>query len=281
MTVGPGSARHPCEAPSGLEHDAMVGKVVHWQRTLQRLTRTRISWHALYAGDFAASLAGRRVLELASGDGLNALIMARLGAHVTAIDASPLRTAAIRRIADAVNLTTIHPVTGDFRTLELAPRSFDLVIGKELLHRLTREEEDACLALAARVLRPEGEARFCEPAINSTTLDAIRWIVPVRGRPSKLATRAFRRWRWSDQRPARAHDSRHYVMNGARFFGQVTIMPFGSIERLHRVLPARIGDRFCEWAYGLEPRLPFTLRWWAARAQLIVYRRPRAEPSMR
>ena len=259
----------------------MIRKVLQWEETLQHLTRTRIGWHALYAGDFVAALAGRRVLELACGDGMNALMLARLGADVTAIVPSPRHAAALRRIADAVDLTGVRALTGDFRTLALAPRSFDLVIGKEFLHHLTREEEDACLAFAARGLRPDGEARFCEPAINSKTLDTIRWLVPVRGRPSRRATRSFGRWRRNGRLAARAHDSRHYVMNGARFFEQVTIVPFGSVERLHRVPPAPIDDGFRRWAHGLEPHLPFAFRWWAARAQLIVYRRPRAEPATR
>ena len=264
---------------SQIRHDVLVHTVTEWEKNFAELTATHVSWVGLYQGNFARRLAGRRVLELGCGAGLNAFMMARHGADVTAIDISEHSTTAVRRVADMVGMGNIHPLTGDFRNMEFPAASFDFVIAKEFIHHLTHELEDAYLAKAARILRPDGEVRLAEPAVNSRVLDAIRWIVPVPGRPSVLSTRKFAEWKASDPHPRRANDSSHYLTNGARFFEEITITPFGSIERLHRLLPHGVNRQYRRWAHQAELRLPWWFRWKVARTNLVVYRRPRVEAS--
>ncbi len=62
---------------------ALVRKVRDVDGFLRDATRTDTSWAALYDANFAGRLPGSRVLEIGAGDGLNALVMAALGAQVT------------------------------------------------------------------------------------------------------------------------------------------------------------------------------------------------------
>lgn len=259
-----------------LQVGKLIDKLGRWPDVFRELTTTHVSWLGLYRDAFGARIAGRRVLELGCGDGLNALMMARLGAHVTAIDITPISERIIRAVEASLGPQDVVAITGDFPLLALPRGSFDFVVGKEFLHHLTHEQENAYLEEVTRVLKPAGEARFIEPAMNSVVLDTIRWVIPVPGRPSVLARRKFREWKAHDPHPVREGSSRHYRTNGARFFQEVEIVPLGSVERLHRLLPAVINRPFRRWAHGLEERLPYRTRCWAARTQLIVCRRPRS-----
>jgi SAM-dependent methyltransferase len=258
-----------------LNLDRLIDKLGRWPEVLGELVATHITWHSLYGQAFGRRIAGARVLELGCGDGLNALMMARLGAEVTAVDISPHSERILRTVSARLGPQRVIPVTGDFAHLDFPPVSYDFVVGKDFLHHITHDQETAYLAKIVRVLKPTGEARFCEPAVNSASLDALRWLIPVPGRPSALARRAFRAWKARDPHPVRDQSSRHYRVNGARFFEEVEIVPFGSLERFHRLLPRVIGRPFRRRAHVLEERLPHWFRSWAARSQLIVYRRPR------
>jgi len=259
-----------------LNVDRLIDKLGRWRDVFGELTATHITWHSLYSGDFAGRIAGARVLELGCGDGLNALMMARLGAQVTAVDISPHSERIIRAVEARLGPQNVVPVTGDFAALSFPRTSFDFVVGKDFLHHITHEQETVYLEKVIRILKPTGEARFCEPAVNSRMLDTLRWLVPVPGRPSILARRAFQAWKDHDPHPDRDQSSRHYRDSGARFFEEVEIVPFGSFERFHRLLPRGLNRPFRRRAHRLEERLPDWFRSWAARSQLIVYRRPRA-----
>lgn len=256
-----------------------VGCLVRTVRNLQNFLSDAIltdtSWHGLYQGGFAEQLRGKRVLELGCGDGLNALVMASLGAEVIANDISTESGRIIRQAASELGLKNIHAATGDFQHLRFEPRSFDWVVGKAFLHHLTHELEAAYLAKAATLLTDEGEARFFEPAVNSQFLDRLRWMVPVSGRPSSLSRRAFAAWKQSDPHPDRDDSSAHYRDFGRRYFQQVQTVPIGSIERFCRLMPkGKFNRAYRRWAHRTEVRLPMPFRELAARSQLIVYRRP-------
>ena len=155
-------------------------------------------------------------------------------------------------------------------------RSLDFVIGKAFLHHLTHDEESDALAEVASVLGEGGEARFFEPAVNSRLLDRVRWMVPVPGRPSSLARRAFREWREADVHPPRDNSSDHYVAAGRPFFERVQVVPLGCLERFYRLMPrSRFQRSYRRWANRAEERLPQALRRSAARSQLIVFGAPR------
>lgn len=101
----------------------------------------------------------RAILDYGCGHGMAAVILARRGARVTALDLSPgyLAETAARARANAVNL---HIVQGDGQRLPFRDSSFDRVWGNAILHHL-----DTALAARElyRVLRPDGWAVLCEP----------------------------------------------------------------------------------------------------------------------
>jgi SAM-dependent methyltransferase len=231
----------------------------------------------LYKNDFAAHIAGKRVLELGCGDGLNALIMACSGADVIANDISSESEKLIREAASILHIDNIQPISGNFADLPFERHSFDVVVGMAFLHHLIHELEASYLSKIAQILKTEGEAYFCEPAVNSPLLDMVRWMVPVRGQPSILNRKAFARWKAQDPHPDRDNSSDHFFRIGRMYFKEVQIEPYGSIERFGRIIRRRNFRRqYIRWARRMDTKLPMAFRRKAARAQLIVYRYPRS-----
>jgi len=256
---------------------ALVSKVQHVDRFLDDATITDATWVALYHGDFRSRLRGADVLELGAGNGLNALVMAALGARVTAVDISEVTphiiTDAAARLGLAANITAL---AGDFAEMTFPRDSFDFVVGKAFLHHLTHEVEDRYLRNSAAVLRATGEARFTEPAVNSRMLDAIRWMVPVPGRPSRLSARAWARYKAEDPHPERDNSSRHYRDAGLRYFEHAETIPLGGLHRLYRLLPNGDFNRsFRRAAFRAERLLPQPVRSKIAEGQVVILRHPR------
>lgn len=257
-----------------------VGCVVkiasNYENFLADAIKTDTSWHGLYQDGFAEQLSGKRVLELGCGDGLNAIIMAKLGAEVVANDISSESGRIIIQAAKELGLNNIRPMTGDFAEVPIEDRSFDFVVGKAFLHHLTMELESEYLQKVSRILKRDGEARFFEPAVNSRLLDDLRWMVPVPGRPSSLSRKAFSAWKELDPHPDRDNSSRHYQNQGEKYFQKVHVRPIGSIERLCRLMPkGKFNRSYRRWAHRTEAFLPMFFRRFAARSQFIVYRIPR------
>jgi 2-polyprenyl-3-methyl-5-hydroxy-6-metoxy-1,4-benzoquinol methylase len=258
--------------------DSIIAKLNDLDRFLSDATLTDTSWHGMYFNDFAGRIKGKKVFEVGSGDGLNALIMAKLGAEVTANDVSKQSGRIIQEISSKLGIQNIDFVSGDFRQIPVTAGSFDFVIGKAFLHHLTHELESEFLARTASLLKANGEARFFEPATNSQTLDKLRWMVPVPGRPSNLNKRAFAEWKTNDPHPDRDNSSDHYINSGERFFAKVEVVPIGTIERFCRLLPeGKLNRKYRRWAHRVQPRLPFWLRHNAARSQLIIYQQPKVQ----
>jgi SAM-dependent methyltransferase len=270
------NARHYDQKYSSVDVDYILKRVQDIDRFLDDAIRTDTSWHGLYQDDFANSLSGKRVLELGCGDGLNAIIMAKLGAEVVANDISSESGRIIVQAAERLGLKNIQPLVGDFATVPVESRSFDVVVGKAFLHHLTHEVESEYFVKISRILKSNGEARFFEPAVNSIWLDNLRWMTPVPGRPSSLSRSAFAAWKANDPHPDRDNSSKHYQELGAKYFRDVSVRPIASLERLCRLMPNGKWNRsYRRWAHRAETRLPMFFRKFAARSQSIVFRNPR------
>jgi SAM-dependent methyltransferase len=253
----------------------IVSRAHNFEAFLNDAIKTDTSWHGLYKDDLRNNLAGKKVLELGAGDGLNATMMTLLGAEVVAIDISDLTEIIIKEINKQLG-TQIEALIGDFNIMEFQPMSFDFIIGKAFLHHLTHDLEKEYLSKVAKLLRGDGEVRFFEPAMNNKILDKIRWMVPVPGRPSSLNKKAFQEWKDNDPHPERDNSSQHFQQVGELYFDEVNIVPIGSIERLGRLIPlGRFNRKYRRWAHRVELTLPNWFRYSAARSQLIVFRRPR------
>ena len=96
---------------------------------------------------------GSTVLDLGAGTGACALVMAKLGHRVTAIDIAPAMLEQLERRAAAERLE-IKTLATDVETLEIAPGSVDLVTMRNLLWTLPRPAD--LLQNVRKTLRPGG-----------------------------------------------------------------------------------------------------------------------------
>ncbi|WP_324721932.1 class I SAM-dependent methyltransferase [Salinimicrobium sp. HB62] len=248
----------------------------HLDEFLDSATSTETSWFALYQGNFREKLKGKKVLEMGCGNCINAAVMAALGAEVYANDIASSSGEIIRRLNENFHFQKpIVFVEGDFLENELPSHSFDYVVGKAFLHHLTLPVERSFLKETARLLKPEGEARFFEPAVNSKLLDEIRWHIPIGGRPSKFNKTAFLEWKANDPHPERSLSSTHFRKAGEEFFKKTRIITVGSLERFSRVFAwGERRNNYKRWSLQKERSLPSFLNNSFARGQLIKYKLP-------
>ncbi len=257
-----------------------VGRIVEKVRNsdgfLDHAIEIHTSWRGMYFDSLHHQLHGKRILELGAGNGLNALILGRLGAEVLAIDISPASESLINAAAEELKMTNVRALSGDFPSLGIDSSAFDCVLGKNFLHHLTHEQETVYLEKVVAVLKRTGFARFFEPAVNSPLLDALRWFIPVPGRPSKLQGQAFRKWKAMDPHPDRDNSSDHFRTVGQSLFQDVKIDYLGSLERFGRLIPnSPQRDGYRRWAHRFEKRIPRGLRKAIARSQTITYANPK------
>ncbi|WP_339895250.1 class I SAM-dependent methyltransferase [uncultured Algibacter sp.] len=246
---------------------------------LNDATTTDISWVGMYVNNFKDTVKGKKIMELGCGNCANVAVLAALGAEVIANDISEYSS----DIINALNANykfeyDIVFVKGDFTDHNLPKQSLDMVIGKAFLHHLTLEHELEVIKKINQVLKPEGEARFFEPAINSNFLDELRWAVPMDNRPSKLfSPKAFKQWEDSDPHPHRDNSSKHFKQLGHQFFSKTEIIPMGMLERFYRILPfsTKTVRKYRRIALKIEKYAPRFIQYFGARSQTIIYKTPR------
>jgi ubiquinone/menaquinone biosynthesis C-methylase UbiE len=141
-----------------------------WRRDLGRARRIAFEW----LGD----LRGKRVLELGCGPGDEAVMMARRGAWVVAVDIAPASVWVTRARAEATGVAA-RVVTSRMCAEQLAFPSdtFDWVTGFGLLHHA---QLDALAPEIRRVLRRGGHALFFEPLGMNPLLEFARQYLPYR-----------------------------------------------------------------------------------------------------
>jgi 2-polyprenyl-3-methyl-5-hydroxy-6-metoxy-1,4-benzoquinol methylase len=128
-------------------------------------------------------LAGKKVLDVGCGDGLNAVLMARLGASVTGLDVSGevVELARRRAAANGVAGSTTF-VCGPVETAEFPRGSFDVIWGEEILHHVVDDLERVLRRLTAWA-KPSGLLLFAEPIALSGALRRLRSALAARPRP--------------------------------------------------------------------------------------------------
>lgn len=111
-------------------------------------------------------LRGQRVLDLACGNGYLARRLARAGAAVTGVDASPGLIAHARRREAEAPLGVSYEVADAARLEGLADASYDVVVCHMALMDIA--DAEGALREAARVLRPGGRlvASLCHPCFD-------------------------------------------------------------------------------------------------------------------
>jgi SAM-dependent methyltransferase len=177
-----------------------------------------------------ADVAGQRVLDLGCGHGMAAVVLARRGAQVTALDLSPGYLAEARRRC-AANGVKAAFVQADGDRLPFADGSFDRIWGNAVLHHLDLRTAGRELR---RVLALGGRAVFCEPWGENPLLEWARRRLPY---PGKRRT--------PDERPLRRRDLRLL----AESFPRLVCEGFQLLGMARRVLgPGRLtaGLEWCD-----------------------------------
>ncbi len=104
-------------------------------------------------------VAGKRVLDVACGEGYGSALLARVAASVTGVDIGAEAVEhARRRYGDLANLRYLQ---GDATALDLPAGSFDVIVCFETLEHL--REHDALLAGFQRLLAPGGWLMISSP----------------------------------------------------------------------------------------------------------------------
>jgi len=120
--------------------------------------------------------AGARALEFGCGDSSYALKLNQWGARVTAIDISDEAIEETRRrLAEYGFLNQTELIRMNAEELDFPDGSFDLVVGRAILHHLDLETAYASIA---RVLRPGGAAIFLEPLAHNPLINLYRRLTP-------------------------------------------------------------------------------------------------------
>jgi ubiquinone/menaquinone biosynthesis C-methylase UbiE len=140
---------------------------------------------------FQDGLHGKKVLDCGCGTGFFSVLLAKLGAEVSSFDISPKSVELTTHRANLNGVAErIQPKVLSFETLDYPDESFDLVVGKNILHHIP-DITNAGLQIR-RVLKKGGSARFYELSAGNPLLiffrnhiiGKIRWI-PKLGTPDE------------------------------------------------------------------------------------------------
>ncbi|MEO0475671.1 MAG: class I SAM-dependent methyltransferase [Planctomycetota bacterium] len=160
------------EAAQGIATLSDYDKVRYTQPPANTIFPREYYYHLL--GD----LKGKRVMEIAAGNGIDAAILTHNGAELAAYDLSPKSIEMVQRRCQ-VNGTADRlrtQVAGSFDDA-FPGETFDHIVGYAALHHLPDME-----TLGQRIydrLNPGGCAVFAEPVLNSKTLGFLRRCVPL------------------------------------------------------------------------------------------------------
>ena len=126
------------------------------------------------------ALAGKSVLDVGCGDGINAMNLAMLGARVTGIDISPkaIELAKKRAEVNGVSHSTTF-VCSPLERAEFPERSFDVIWGDAVLHHLIPDLDNVMRNLV-RWAKPGATVIFGEPINLSPWLRQLRLMLPVK-----------------------------------------------------------------------------------------------------
>ncbi|RJP51490.1 MAG: class I SAM-dependent methyltransferase [Anaerolineaceae bacterium] len=203
--------------------------------------------------EFLGDLRGARVLELGCGAGVMAVLLAKAGAHVTAFDLSS-ESVRLTRHRASLNHVELEPLVSAGEFLPFASESFDVIIGKSILHHLVIEIGRRDLY---RVLRKGGKAVFVEPLGMNPILTFARKYIPY---PHKAVVGVDRPLTYDDMRAWNTEASEwqaqeiQFLSMLERAFGWDTRFEF--LRKTDRFLLKNVPflRRFCRYAVILSKK---------------------------
>ena len=158
-----------------------------------------------FLGEIRRRAAGAEVLEYGCGPGTHAFRVAQLARHVTGIDISDTAISQARARAEKTGAANVDFHVMDAENLTFPKASFDLVIGRSIVHHLDVER---CFATITRVLKPGGTALFHEPLGHNPLINLYRRFTPSLRTP--------------DEHPLLMSD----LATARRYFHRVRLHPF-------------------------------------------------------
>ncbi len=125
-------------------------------------------------------LQGKQILDVGCGDGVNSVLLAKLGAHVTGIDISPGSIELAKRKAEISGVSAaVRFVCSPLEEAEMPASHFDLIWGDAILHHLI-ENLDLLLRRLTLWAKPGASMLFAEPVNFNAALRRLRFKVPVK-----------------------------------------------------------------------------------------------------
>jgi SAM-dependent methyltransferase len=199
-------------------------------------------WRQL-AAILLGDLAGLHLLELGAEPGEEPVYFAKLGAHVTGIDAAELGIATLRHRVEYHGLA-IETANTHADLTRFADATFDRVHGRGVLHQIGIERG---LTEVWRVLRPGGIGVFLEPIGDSRMFEAAR----------AFAVRRLRGDRDPVTDPTPALTWRE-LEGAVERFAEAALYPYHLLFRFKYLLPQRMHHALRRIDFGLlaiAPRL--------------------------
>ena len=124
-------------------------------------------------------LEGKTLLDIGCGDGLNAVMLAKMGARVTGLDISPGAIDVAHRRAELNGVSErMTFICAPAEIADLAPDSFDIIWGDAILHHVLGDLEEVLQHLV-RACKPSGLLLFSEPVNQANSLRRLRALIPV------------------------------------------------------------------------------------------------------
>jgi len=182
---------------------------------------------------YGIAVAGRDVLELGCNAGGSSVVLAALGARLSAVDVDPV----MPPIA-AANLER-HGFSGDIRLAEaggalpFAGQSFDLILANSVLEYVEPPLLDATIAELHRLLRPGGRLFICGTASRLALRErhSGRWLVNLlptvidrwTGKPLQRGLSPWRLARTISDRFVQASGSGSWLKARRAIHGRITL----------------------------------------------------------
>jgi SAM-dependent methyltransferase len=221
-----GEARFADQAYARYAHDLLLNPVF-----FKKYAEPRDDWDwRQYGAKLLGSVNGCRLLDYGCGQGEEAIYLAMMGAHVTAIDISPVgirltkERARLNGVGDRVRAILMRCDPTEFPS-----ESFDVIHGFGILHHVGLQ---AGMKEINRLLRPSGRALFFEHMGNSKTIERFR-------PKEKNYTRGERPLRWEEIQEIRPEFSRIVTRPfhlASRLRKRIRLLNHPAIKRFDHVL---------------------------------------------
>jgi 2-polyprenyl-3-methyl-5-hydroxy-6-metoxy-1,4-benzoquinol methylase len=193
-------------------------------------------------------LQGKRVLDVGCGEGVDTVLLAKLGAdEVVGVDLSPGaialagERARLNGVADRVRF-----VCAPIETAAIEPQAYDVVWCNAILHHLT-DNLDPVMARITSWCHPDGVLSFAEPTNFNPTLRRLRKLVPLRlGKAT------------ADERPLEPRDLK--IMR--RHVRDLKQRHFSLLGRIDGFVLERFNYERSSWPRRLVCNAAATADWW-------------------